>query len=49
MVDASLRMSIVNLFKELKDRYGLSVLYITHDLATACYVSDKIAIMFRET
>ena len=47
MVDASLRMSIVNLFKELKDRYGLSVLYITHDLATAYYVSDKIAIMFR--
>lgn len=47
MVDASLRMSIVNLFKELKEKYGVSVLYITHDLATAYYVSDKIAIMFR--
>jgi len=47
MVDASLRMAIVNLFKELKEKYGLSVLYITHDLATAYYVSDKIAIMFR--
>jgi len=47
MVDASLRMSIVNLFKELKESLGVSVLYITHDLATAYYVSDRIAVMFR--
>jgi peptide/nickel transport system ATP-binding protein len=47
MVDASLRMSIVNLFKKLKDDLGVSVLYITHDLATAYYVCDRIAIMFR--
>jgi peptide/nickel transport system ATP-binding protein len=47
MVDASLRMSIVNLFKTLRDKFGVSVLYITHDLATAYYVSDRIAIMFR--
>jgi peptide/nickel transport system ATP-binding protein len=47
MVDASLRMSIVNLFKTLRDESGVSVLYITHDLATAYYVSDRIAIMFR--
>src|SRR5512145_485121 len=47
MVDASLRMSIVNLFKKLRDTLGVSVLYITHDLATAYYVSDRIAIMFR--
>jgi peptide/nickel transport system ATP-binding protein len=47
MVDASLRMSIVNLFKQLRDELGVSVLYITHDLATAYYVSDRIAIMFR--
>jgi peptide/nickel transport system ATP-binding protein len=47
MVDASLRMSIVNLFKELRDELGVSILYITHDLATAYYVSDRIAIMFR--
>ncbi len=47
MVDASLRMSIVNLFKKLKDELGVSILYITHDLATAYYVSDRIAIMFR--
>jgi peptide/nickel transport system ATP-binding protein len=47
MVDASLRMSIVNLFKKLRDELGVSVLYITHDLATAYYISDRIAIMFR--
>jgi peptide/nickel transport system ATP-binding protein len=47
MVDASLRMSIVNLFKDLKDKYGVSVIYITHDLATAYYISDRIAIMLR--
>ncbi|MBN1995867.1 MAG: ABC transporter ATP-binding protein [Anaerolineae bacterium] len=47
MVDASIRMSIVNLFKKLKEELGVSVLYITHDLATAYYMSDRIAIMFR--
>lgn len=47
MVDASLRMSIVNLFKELKEKQGVSVVYITHDLSTAYYISDRIAIMFR--
>jgi peptide/nickel transport system ATP-binding protein len=47
MVDASIRMSIMNLFRELVDRLGLGVIYITHDLATAYYVCDRIAIMFR--
>jgi peptide/nickel transport system ATP-binding protein len=47
MVDASLRMSIINLFKALREEQGVSVVYITHDLATAYYVSDRIAIMLR--
>lgn len=47
MVDASLRISIVNLFSKLREEMGMSVLYITHDLATAYYVCDRIAIMFR--
>jgi peptide/nickel transport system ATP-binding protein len=47
MVDASLRMSIMNLFRELVDQLGLGVIYITHDLATAYYVCDRIAIMFK--
>jgi peptide/nickel transport system ATP-binding protein len=47
MVDASLRMSIVNLFRKFKEERGISVLYITHDLATAYYVSDRIGVMLR--
>lgn len=47
MLDVSLRISILNLFKELKSKKNLSIIYITHDLSTAYYVSDRIAIMFR--
>lgn len=47
MVDASLRMEIVNLFRKLRDEQKVSVIYITHDLATAYYISDRIAIMLR--
>lgn len=45
MVDASLRMSIVNLLKTLRDDLGISIVYVTHDLATAYYISDRIIIM----
>jgi ABC-type oligopeptide transport system ATPase subunit len=45
MVDASLRASIVNLFRLLRDEHGLSCIYITHDLATAYSISDRIIIM----
>jgi peptide/nickel transport system ATP-binding protein len=45
MVDASLRMSIVNLFKALRDDLQVSIVYITHDLTTAYYISDRIIIM----
>ena len=47
MVDASLRMNIVNLFKRLRDEYQVSIIYVTHDLSTAYYVSDYIATMYR--
>jgi len=47
MVDASLRMEIVNLFRKLRDEQKVSVIYITHDLATAYYISDRIGIMLR--
>lgn len=49
MIDASLRMNIINLFLSLKEDYKTSFLYITHDLATAYYVSDYIAVMYRGT
>ncbi len=47
MVDASLRMSIVNLLRSLRDDLGVSVIYITHDLATAYYISNRLIIMQR--
>lgn len=45
MVDASLRMTIVNLFNEIRRTRGISFVYITHDLSTAYYIADQIAIM----
>jgi len=45
MVDASLRMSIVNLFMKLRDELKVSIIYITHDLATAYAISDRVIIM----
>ena len=46
-IDASMKMNIVNLFKELKDKYNVCFVYITHDLSTAYYVSDYIATLYR--
>jgi ABC-type oligopeptide transport system ATPase subunit len=45
MIDASLRMTIINLFRMLRDDLGVSIIYITHDLATAYYISDRLIIM----
>ena len=45
MIDASLRMTVINLFKKLRDELGVSIVYITHDLATAYYISDRLIIM----
>lgn len=45
MIDASRRMIIINLFKRLRDEAGRSFLYVTHDLATAYYISDYVAVM----
>ena len=47
MIDASMKMNIVNLFKQIRDDYGISFIYITHDLSTAYYVSDYIATLYR--
>jgi peptide/nickel transport system ATP-binding protein len=47
MLDASLRMSIVNMFRKLKEDNGVSVIYITHDLATAYYAGDRVVVMLR--
>ena len=46
-IDASMKMNIVNLFKDLKEQYQVSFIYITHDLSPAYYVSDYIATLYR--
>jgi peptide/nickel transport system ATP-binding protein len=45
MLDVSIRAEILELMKNLKDRFQISHLYITHDLSTARYIGDNIAIM----
>ncbi len=47
MVDASLRATILSSLRKLTDEFGISILYITHDLATAYQVSDNILVMYR--
>ncbi len=46
MVDVSVRALILDLMLELKQEFGLTYLFITHDLATAKYVCNKIAVMY---
>ena len=47
MVDASLRATILGALRRLTDEHGISVLYITHDLATAYQVSDAVLVLYR--
>ncbi len=47
MLDVSIRASILNLLKELAADYGLTILYISHDLSTTRYLCDRIIIMYR--
>lgn len=46
MLDASVRIEILKLLQELQRSYELSVMYITHDLSTTRYFSEKIYIMY---
>ncbi|MBE0519546.1 ABC transporter ATP-binding protein [Candidatus Bathyarchaeota archaeon] len=46
MIDVSLRSSIIDLMLSFRKELGLTYLFITHDLAVAKYISDKIAIMY---
>jgi oligopeptide/dipeptide ABC transporter ATP-binding protein len=47
MVDASLRATILGSLRKLQQEMGISILYITHDLATAYQVADTIMVMYR--
>ncbi len=46
MLDASIRTQILTLMEDLRREYGLTYLYITHDLAQARYTGDRIVVMY---
>jgi peptide/nickel transport system ATP-binding protein len=45
MLDVSIRGEILGLMQTLKEKFGISYIYITHDLSTARYVGDDLAVM----
>jgi peptide/nickel transport system ATP-binding protein len=47
MVDASLRATILENLRQLNTEFGISILYITHDLTTAYEISEKIVVLYR--
>ena len=47
MLDVSIRLGVLNLMKEMKQKMGIGFLYITHDLATAHYIAEETAVMYR--
>jgi len=46
MLDASVRVEILKLLRGLQENYHLSVIYITHDLSTVSYFSERIFVMY---
>ncbi|ADI31965.1 ABC transporter ATP-binding protein [Staphylothermus hellenicus] len=46
MIDVSMRASILDLLQEFKKEYGLTMLFITHDIAIGRIIADKLAVMY---
>ena len=46
MLDVSIRVGILNLLLDMKEKYNLTSLFITHDIAIAKYMSDRIGVMY---
>jgi peptide/nickel transport system ATP-binding protein len=46
MLDVSIRAGVLNMMAGLRDREGVSILYITHDLASARYIANRIIVMY---
>ncbi len=46
MLDVSIRAEILNLLNELRLKRGVSIIFITHDLATVAYFADRISVMY---
>ncbi len=47
MLDVSIRLGVLNLMKRMKEELGIGFLYITHDLATAHYIAEETAVMYK--
>ena len=45
MLDATLRVNVLNVLHDLRSELGLTVLFITHDIGQACYLADRVAVM----
>jgi peptide/nickel transport system ATP-binding protein len=46
MLDVSIRLGVLNLLRDLKERLRLAILYITHDIASARYFADETLVMY---
>ena len=46
MIDASLRATVLGNLRQLNEEFGISVVYITHDLTTAYQISENIIVMY---
>jgi peptide/nickel transport system ATP-binding protein len=49
MIDASSRIEVLNLLNKLQSSRGMSFLFITHDIASARYFADRVAVMYQGT
>ncbi|MEZ0248645.1 MAG: ABC transporter ATP-binding protein [Thermoproteus sp.] len=47
MIDASLRVSVLNLLHEIREKMGMTIFFITHDMGLASYIGDKIAVLYK--
>jgi peptide/nickel transport system ATP-binding protein len=46
MLDVSIRAGVLNMMASLRDQEGVSILYITHDIASARYVADRVVVLY---